>query len=343
VRAVRVNQFTDYANLEVEEIAALGPPGPGEVRFDVHATGVSFSQSLVVSGRYQRRPPLPFTPGPEAAGVVTAVGAGVTRVSPGDRIVAILDWGAWAEAAMARDVNVFPLPDGISFEEAIPFASSYPTSYVSLIWPHGLEITEGDVLLVHGAAGGVGLAAVEIGKALGATVIATVGSAGKVRVPKDHGADHVLDNSKGEFREAVLDLTDGRGADKIYDPIGGDVFDQSLRCIATEGRIVPIGFASGRIPQIPANILLLKNIAVCGVNYGYYVGWSPVDVRDREAERVREMMTQLFDWTIGGDIRPEISHRFSLAGFREAMATVLARKSIGRVVLMPQEETVDGH
>ena len=337
MRGVLVKEWTAFENLEVEEVPE--PPLHGrQLRIRTQAAGVSFATSLVVQGKYQRRPPRPFVPGTEVAGIVESVGPEVTRFRPGDRVTAVLDWGGLAERATALEVNTFRIPDGLAFTPAICFTNSYGTSAAALTWPHLLNLQAGETLLVHGATGGVGLAAVEIGKILGATVIATAGSAEKLAVARDHGADHAINYRDGPFRDAVLDLTGGKGADAILDPVGGDVFDQSLRCIAPEGRISPIGFAGGRIPEIPANILLVKNVTVCGLNMGYYYGWSPYDARYDHEDRMRALMDRLFGWFEAGRLTPAISHRFRLEQFREAMATVLGRQSIGRVVLVMNEE-----
>jgi NADPH:quinone reductase len=333
MRGVLVKEWTDFDKLTIEALArpALGPK---ELRLAMQAAGVSFATSLIVSGRYQRKPPLPFVPGTEAAGIVTEVGAAVTRFKPGDRVIAMLDWGAMAEEAVALEVNTFKIPDRLSFERAICFTNSYSTSAAALTWPHLLRVAGGETLLVHGAAGGVGLAAIEIGKILGATIIATAGSPEKLQAAREHGADHVIDYRAGPFRDQVLDLTQGLGANAIYDPVGGDVFDQSLRCIAPEGRIMPVGFAGGRIPTIPANILLVKNVTVAGLNMGFYAGWSPNDVRYQYERRMRQLMDQLFRWFEEGRIRPRVWRSFPLEGYKQAMAEVLGRASIGRVALV---------
>ena len=268
MRGVFVQEWTAFENLPLEEVPEP-PLRPRQLRIRVQAAGVSFATSLVVQGTYQRKPPLPFVPGTEVAGIVEEVGPEVARFRPGDRVIAVLDWGGLAERATALEVNTFRIPDSLDFPRAISFTNSYGTSAAALTWPHLLNLRAGETLLVHGATGGVGLAAVEIGKILGATVIATAGSAEKLAVARKHGADHAIDYRDAPFRDTVLDLTGGKGADAILDPVGGDVFDQSLRCIAPEGRISPIGFAGGRIPQIPANILLVKNVTVCGLNMGY--------------------------------------------------------------------------
>ena len=337
MRGVLVKEWTEFESLTLEECPAPELQA-GQVRIRTQAAGVSFATSLVVSGKYQRKPPLPFVPGTEISGIVTETADSVTRVKPGDRVCAVLDWGGLAEEAVAHEVNVFPIPDGLEFSRAICLTNSYGTSYAALCWPHLLRVKERDTLLVHGAAGGVGMAAIEIGKILGATVIATAGSEEKLAVAREHGADHGINYREGEFRQKVLEITDGRGANAIYDPVGGDVFVQSLRCIAAEGRIMPVGFAGGTIQQIPANILLVKNITVCGLNMGYYVGWSPDDVRHEYGDRMSELMAQLSDWYEAGHLNPVISHTFALTDFQQAMSEVLGRRSIGRVALVMDEE-----
>ena len=337
MRAVVVHEFTEYTNLEVEDVPPPSTPGEGELILDIHASGVSFATHLMVSGRYQRKPPLPFTPGAEVAGIVTVIGPGVSRFKPGDRVVAALDWGGWAEQALAKEVTCYPLPDGVKYAQAIGMVLSYATSYASLLWKHGLQLEADDTLLVHGAAGGVGIAALEIGRIVEATVIATVSTEEKAEIARAHGANHVIVSREPDFRDEVMALTNGRGVDKVYDPVGGEHFMQSLRCMAAEGRIIPIGFACGTIPQIPANLLLIKNLAVCGLNYGYYIGWSPYDARYESEERLRSLMTQLFEWTLDGKMAPTVAGTFPLSQFKDALGMVLARKAIGRVAILPQQ------
>jgi NADPH2:quinone reductase len=332
VRGLLVTEYTDFDRLTVEDI-----PRPAleakQVRLRVRAAGVSFAVNLMVAGKYQRKPPLPFTPGTECAGEVIECGADVTRFRPGDRVCAALDWGAYAEEAVAWEVNTYPIPDDLGFAEATNF-NSYATACAALTWPHLLDVQPGETLLVHGAAGALGLAGVEIGKILRSTVIATASTAEKRAVAKDHGADVVIDYSTGAFHDAVNEITGGLGANAILDPVGGDVFDQSLRCIALEGRIAPVGFTSGRPAQIPANIVLVKNISVCGLNFGTYYGWSPRDVRYQMEGRVRAVLDRFCQWAEDGAIRPHVGATFALDRFREAMALVLSRKSIGRVALV---------
>ena len=337
MRAVWVEDWKPFEQLQLEQVP--NPEvGPRQLRVAVQAAGVSFATSLVVQGKYQRKPPLPFAPGTEAAGIATEVGADVTRFQVGDRICAVLDWGGLAEEAIANEVNTFKIPDTLSFPAAITFTNSYGTSAAALTWPHLLRVKSGDWLLVHGAAGGVGLAAVEIGKLLGAQVIATASSAEKLDLIKAHGADHAINYREQNFRDAVLDITSGRGVDAVYDPVGGDVFMQSLRCMAPEGRIMPVGFASGTIQDIPANLLLVKNLTVCGLNMGYYMGWSPQDVRYEYEDRMRALMDTMFGWFEAGQIKPVVGAVYPLERFQEAMAEVLGRKSLGRTAIVMGEE-----
>ena len=328
MRALLCRQWCEFEDLRIEEIPAPSMR-PGCVRVRVAYAGLGFAVSLMVAGKYQRKPPLPFVPGPEVTGTVIEVASGVTRVKPGDRVLAVLDWGGFAEEAIATEETVYPLPSGLDLAASTPLAISYPTAYAALVWRARLQ--PGETLLVHGAAGGTGLAAVELGKQLQARVIACASSEKKRAAAKAHGADLVLPASS--FREQVKEFTGGRGADVVYDPVGGDVFDESLRCVAAEGRILLIGFASGRVPQIPANILLVKDVAVLGLNYGNYIGWGLTDERRAYAPRVQAMMAQLFDWTLAGKLKPTVSHCFELSRFAEAMQVVVARGSMGKVVL----------
>jgi len=337
MKAVLVSDWAPFDQLSLTDIP---PPVPrdNEVLIRVQAVGIGFALSLVVQGKYQRRPPLPFVPGTEVAGIIAAVGADTGRFAVGDRVVAVIDWGGLAEFASAHEVNVFALPDGLEFARAIGLTNSYATTCAALTWPRLLHVQAGETLLVHGAGGGVGLAAVEIGKVLGATVIATASTAEKLAAASAHGADHVINYRTTDFRDAVLELTNGRGVNAVYDPVGGDVFHQSLRCMAPEARIMPVGFAGGEIPQIPANILLVKNLTVCGLNMGMYYGWTPVDERERYEDLVRQTMDQLFTWFNAGAIRPELAASFPLESFQAAMDVVLSRRAIGRVAVVMDEE-----
>lgn len=337
MRGLLVKNWTTFDQLALTDLAEPIIPEKG-VLIKVQAAGVSFATSLVVQGKYQRKPPLPFTPGTEVAGFVDAVGPDATRFQVGDRVCAVLDWGGLAEKAQAKEVNVFKIPDTLEFPRAIAFTNSYATSAAALLWPHLLHLQAGETLLVHGASGGVGIAAVEIGKILGATVIATAGSDTKLLTAEKHGADHTINYKTQNFRDVVLEITAGRGVDKVYDPVGGDVFMESLRCMAPEGRIMPVGFAGGEVPQIPANHLLVKNLSVCGLNMGLYFGWGKVDLRYEYEARIRAHMSQLFDWFETGCIAPEVNATYRLEAVNDAMDDVLQRRAIGRVAVLMNEE-----
>jgi NADPH:quinone reductase len=333
MKAMICRQWGGPEDLRLEEVAPA-PLKAGQVRIRIKAAGVSFATTLVIAGKYQRKPPLPFAPGTEASGTVVEVDPACKRVKAGDEVVAVLDWGGLAEEVVAHEVNVFRKPRNVGFVEAIQLAISYPTAAAALTWPMVLDVQKGQTLLVHAAAGGVGMAAVEIGKILGATVIATAGGARKTAFAKAHGADRVIDYAAADFRDEVLKLTHGRGADRVFDPVGGEVFDQSLRCMAVEGRICPIGFAGGTIPQIPANILLIKTLAVTGFNYGYYVGWSPHDARFEEADRTFALMERIRGWCEAGLCRPHVDRSFRLEQAAEAMRALLERSVTGRVAIV---------
>jgi len=306
---------------------ALPAPGPGEVAIAVRAAGVNFADSLMVAGSYQEKPAFPFSPGLEAAGVVTAVGPGVARVAPGDRVLAVVDHGAYAAGLIARASDVFAIPPAMPFAVAAGFPIAYGTAHGALVWRAALQA--GEVLLVHGAAGGVGLAAVEVGKALGATVIATARGADRLAVAAAHGADHTLDTDSADIRARVKELTDGRGADVVFDPVGGDIFEVLLRCTAWGGRLLIIGFAGGRVPQIPANVLLVKNLAVLGLYWGTY--------RRRAPDLLAAEFAQLFAWYARGLLRPHVSHTLDLSRASEALTLLRERQATGKIVLTVEE------
>jgi NADPH:quinone reductase len=333
MRAVRCHDWMAYQDLPLEDVP---PPvlGPGQVRIGVHYAGVSFAISLVTTGRYQRRPPRPFSPGTEIAGVVLETAPGVTQVTVGDRVCAVIDWGGHAEEVVTDPATVYKLPVSLPFHLAPQFPTSYATSFAALDWRVRLQPNE--TLLVHGSAGAVGLAAVELGKAMGARVIATASTPEKLSVARAHGADGtVLLPSDGAL-DAIKALAP-EGADVVFDPIGGDAFDLSLRAVAQCGRILVIGFANGRIQQIPANILLVKNVSVLGFNYGKYIGWGLIDERHRHEPMVRAGIETMFRWFEQGKLSPTTSHRFPLSDYAAAMDAVLARQAIGKVVLeMPR-------
>jgi len=317
-------QWGEPSEMQYAEVADP-TPGLDQVLIDVKAIGCNFPDILIVQGKYQMKPPLPFSPGHEVAGIVLAVGAGVTRVHQGQRVFAMIELGAYAERAVADETRVFAIPDAMSFEEAAAFALVNQTSYSALV--HRAQMQPGEWLLVHAAAGGVGLAAVQIGKALGARVIATAGTAAKLEIARQSGADVRVDYRTEDWVERVKRVTDGHGADVIYDPVGGDVFDGSSKCIAFEGRLLVVGFAGGRIPSIAANRILLKNMSVVGVHWGMYqtLGSPLVD----------QWMSALLTMHGKGQIWPVIYKTYPLADAAKALAAIAARESYGKVVLIP--------
>jgi NADPH:quinone reductase len=322
MRAVLCNEWGGPERLVVEDVPSP-PMRPGAVRVAVHAAGINFADLLLVSGQYQEKPPLPFTPGSEAGGVITEVGPGVSNFKPGDRVMVLAGTGAYAEEVVVEATRIVPISSKMDFLSAAGFPVAYGTSHGALDWRAHLK--SGECLLVHGAAGGVGLTAVEIGKAMGAKVIACAGSPEKLDVARSRGADHLIDYSREDIRARVKEITGGRGADVVYDPVGGDVFDASLRSIAWEGRIIIIGFASGRIPQVPANIALVKNIDVIGFYWGSY--------QKHEPELLRQSFARLFRWFDEGKLRPHVSHHMDLKEVARAMSLLGQRKSTGKVVL----------
>ncbi|MBP9229660.1 MAG: NADPH:quinone oxidoreductase family protein [Azonexus sp.] len=298
-------------------------PGPGQVRIGVRACGVNFADSLITRGQYQKQPQPPFSPGFEVSGEVLELGAGVTGIAPGDRVIAITPHGGYAEQVVADSKRCVPMPAAMSWEHGAAFPVVFGTSHVAL--SHRARLRAGETLVVHGASGGVGLTAVAIGKQLGATVIATASSAGKLQVAGKHGADHLIDSSQEDVRARIKELTDGRGADVVYDPVGGELFTASLRSIAFEGRILVIGFAGGSVPQIPANHLLVKNVDVIGVNWPAYAELNP--------EVMTESFQTLIQWYLAGSIKPHVSATYPLKQAVEALDQVVSRKSTGKVVI----------
>jgi NADPH2:quinone reductase len=323
MRAILCKTWGEPRNLVLEEVPEP-EPGIGQVRIAVQAAGVNFADTLMIAGKYQERPPFPFVPGLEAAGTIDAVGEGVIGLKEGDRVMTILGHGAFAERALAPAESVFHIPPSMDAPTAAGFPVAYGTSHVAL--RHRAALQAGEVLVVHGAAGGVGLTAVQIGKILGAIVIGTARGAEKLNVAKTNGAKHVIDYGAEDVRARVLELTDQRGADVIYDPIGGDIFDASLRYVAWEGRILTIGYASGRIPSLAANLLLVKNASVVGCYWGAYL--------KRDPSVIRKSFEELLAWFGDGLLAPHISNTFQLEEAPDALETLLARKSTGKVVLV---------
>jgi NADPH:quinone reductase len=317
-------RWGEPAELEYRDVPDPAP-GPGQVLIETRAVGCNFPDILMVQGKYQVKPPLPFSPGHEIAGVVGAVSPGVTGLRPGDRVIANLEWGGYAERAVTAAGRVYRIPDAMPFDEAAALFVVYQTGYCALVQRAALQ--PGEWLLVHGAAGGVGLAAVQLGKALGARVIATAGTAAKLEVARKAGADVLVDYGTEDWIERVKAVTGGEGADVIYDPVGGDVFDGSTKCIAFEGRLLTIGFAGGRIPTLAINRVLLKNISVVGVHWGYY--------QRRGSPLVGEWMDAILKLYDEGRIRPVIYRAYALREAAAALHALAARESYGKVVLVP--------
>ncbi|MEX1250868.1 MAG: NADPH:quinone oxidoreductase family protein [Hyphomonas sp.] len=311
----------DYAGVALEE-RDLPEPGPGEVRVRIKAASLNFPDLLMTEGKYQLKPELPFVLGMEFSGAVDALGAGVSGFAVGDAVVGGNRIGAFAECAVVPAAGLRRKPEAISFAAAASYGAAYLTAYVALVRRGNLQ--PGETLLVHGASGGVGLAAVDAGRLLGAKVIATSASEAKRKILAEYGADHVLPD-KG-FREAVKELTGGRGADVIYDPVGGDVFDESVRCIAFDGRLLIIGFTSGRIPSVTVNMPLIKGFSVVGVRAGEYGRQFP--------ERGRENSAAIWKWAQEGRVHPRIHAEVPLAGWRRAFEMMRSREVVGKVAIV---------
>jgi len=321
-RAYQCEAYNEAAALVIRRLP-LSVPGPGEVLIDNRAFAVGFPDRLTVQGRYQRKPALPFVPGSECSGIVAACGPEVDGLAPGDRVIASVLLGAYAEKVIAPAAACFPLPSGFSFAEGAAFQTAYKTAYVGLVERGALRA--GETLLVLGAAGGVGLAAVELGKVLGANVIAAASSVAKLDATRALGADETIDYGSGGFRDRVRALTGGRGADVIYDPVGGDFFDEALHCIAPFGRLLVIGFASGRIPQAPVNYALIKQIAIVGVRAGEFGRLDPAGGR-----RVNEALLRLAN---AGRLHPHVHAEYPFEAVDRAFEAIAERTVVGRIVV----------
>ena len=328
MRAVVVREHGPLAQHRLET-AADPAPGRGEVLIEARAIGVNYPDLMVMQGSYQLLPPRPFSPGKEVAGVVAAVGAGVTRVRVGDPAMALPEYGTYAEKVVVPEAHCFRMPEKMPFEEGAVLALAYQTAHFALLERGGYR--KGESVLVTGASGGVGLAAVQIASALGATVLAGVTSREKGELCTRHGADHVVDLSLPDLRNSVREQVHAalgkRGVDIVLDNVGGDAFDGALRALAWCGRLVSIGFASGRIPEAKAGYLLVKNLAVLGLQ------WT--DYRAREPERVRQVQQALYGLYGEGRLKPVITARYPLERFAEALARFEARQVQGKMVLLP--------
>ncbi|MDF2233281.1 NADPH:quinone oxidoreductase family protein [Albimonas sp. CAU 1670] len=335
MRAVICESWRPYDEMELKSVPVPGPLAPGEVRIGVSHAAVSWATTLVVEGKYQRKPTLPFSPGAEVSGTVLELGEGPldADLKVGDRVCAALDWGGYAEQVVVHSRHVYPIPEGLDSGPATAIPIGWMTAYGGLMWRARLQ--PGEKVLVHGACGGVGLPAVDIARAVGAEPFAVVRGEAKAAFLRERGVEHVIDTTKTSFRDYVAEATDGRGVDVVYDTVGEKVFHDSLRCLDVGGRHIVIGFVGGGIPSVPANILLLKNIHVAGFNMGQHVGWGVKDERVRWAADYRAGVEQLMDWWKAGRIAPQVHAVMPLEDFREGMRQVTDRNAIGRVLLTP--------
>lgn len=322
MKAVLCKAFGPADTLVVEDVSSPEIK-KNEVLLDVHAAGINFPDTLIIEGKYQFKPPFPFSPGGEASGVISAVGEKVSHLKVGDRVMALTGWGSCAEQIAVPFYNILPMPDAMDFTTAAAFSMTYGTAMHALTQRGALQA--GETLLVLGASGGVGLAAIEIGKAMGARVIAAASSAEKLEVARQAGADELVNYQDEDVRERLRTLTKGQGVDVVIDPVGGDLFETVFRSIAWNGRMLVIGFASGTIPSLPVNLPLLKGAAVIGVFWGSFAQRQP---QDNVAN-----FQQLFTWYAEGKLKPLVSQTFALEDTAQAINTLAARKAVGKLVI----------
>jgi NADPH2:quinone reductase len=322
MRAMLCRDWGEPESLTLGDLADPPPPGPGEARIAIAAAGVNFADLLMVAGRYQERPARPFAPGLEAAGTVESVGPGVADFAPGDRVLALLDHGGFAARATVPIGDLFHLPPTMDLATAAGFAITYGTAHGALRWR--VDLQPGETLLVLGAGGGVGLAAIEVGKALGATVIAAAGSAEKLALAGRHGADHLIDYKNEDLR-ARLKAICPAGVAALFDPVGGDAFATAMRAMAWGGRLAVIGFASGTVPQIPANVLLVRNLTVHGLYWGSY--------RKHRPALLPAAFAELFAWHAAGRLKPPVAAARPLSEAAAALAALRDRRAAGKLVL----------
>ena len=323
MKAVLCKQHGLPETLVLEEVPSP-TPGPKEVVITVKACGVNFPDTLIIQNKYQFKPDLPFSPGGEIAGVVKAVGEGVKHVKPGDTVIALTGWGGFAEEVLTDAAKVFPVPPMFDFKVAATFAYAYGTSYYAL--KDRAQLKAGETLLVLGASGGVGLAAVQLGKVMGARVIAAASTPEKLEVCRQSGADELVNYSDADWREQIKALTGGNGVDVVYDAVGGGYAEPALRSMAWCGRYLVVGFAAGDIPKIPLNLTLLKGCAIVGVFWGDFARRQPKDNMGN--------MMQLFAWLAQGQLKPHISAEYPLEQAAQALNDLLQRKATGKVVLV---------
>ncbi|MDX1580426.1 MAG: NADPH:quinone oxidoreductase family protein [Alphaproteobacteria bacterium] len=322
MKAVLCHEYGPPENLKVEDIPSPDME-PGHVRVETRAAGVNFQDTLIISGNYQFKPDMPFTPGSELAGVVTEVADDVKNIKVGDHVLVMRTHGGWTEEAVVPEDVVLRYPPEMDFVDAAAFLTNFGTSYHALR-DRG-ELKAGETLLVLGASGGVGLAAVQIGKAFGARVIAAASSDEKLQLCKEHGADELVNYSDGEYKDKVKELTGGKGADVIYDAVGGDYFDQALRCINWKGRLLVVGFAAGRIPSAPANLILLKGCAVVGVFYGRF--------KQEEPEASDALIEEMIGLYKKGKLSSHVTTTMPLEKVADALNLFINRKAKGKIVL----------
>ncbi len=324
MKAVLCKAWGGTETLVIEDIPSL-KAGPGQVVITVKACGVNFPDTLIIQGKYQFKPDRPFSPGGEVAGEVKEIGEGVTGVRAGDRVIAFTGWGGFAEEVMTTPDKLIPIPGGMDFATASAFVMTYGTSHHAL--KHRAELKAGETLLVLGAAGGVGLAAVEIGKVMGAKVIAAASSDEKLAVCKAHGADELINYTTQDLRTRIKEITGEKGVNVVYDPIGGPYAEPALRSTGWAGRYLVIGFASGEIPKIPLNLTLLKGNSIVGVFWG--------DFTRREKQRNIESLQELGAWFAAGKLKPLVSKQYPLTEAAQALNDMMQRKVTGKVVLVP--------
>lgn len=321
MRAVICRAWGGPEALTVEDVPTPAP-GKGEVLIGLKAASVNYADLVMIQGQYQTRPEFPFSPGLEGVGTVLACGEGVTQVKKGERVMAFLNHGGFAEQVTAAEADTFAVPDGMDDEVAGSFLIAYASSHVALRWQ--AQLRAGERLLVLGAAGGVGLTAVEIGKAMGATVIAGASNLKKLATARARGADHLIEYTRESVKARVAEITGGEGVEVCFDPVGGDLFDQALSSLGWGGRILIIGFVGG-IPQIPANRLLVKHRSAMGSSLRYF--------RQRHPEQLRDSIDELVAWWRAGELKPHVTERFPLERAPAAMTELLERRATGRVVI----------
>ena len=330
MRGLMLNKIGQPEDLVLEEIPSP-TPGTGEVLVNVHAAAVNFPDLLTIQGKYQFRPDLPFVPGKEGAGIVAAVGEGVTRVKPGDRVMIQVEYGTFAEQAIAPEHECYLVPEAIPFDEAASIGIAFQTSYLALI--DRASIKSGETVLVTGASGSVGIAAMQLAKQKGCKVIAGLTTPSKESIARDNGADHIVDLSVGNLKDSIRDqvhaVTDGQGVDVVIEVVGGEVFSGTLRCLKFRGRIIVVGFTSGVIANMKTNYVLLKNISVIGVDRGQY--------RDNEVDWMHRVQDEIFQSCVKGELGMPVQAHFSMEDVVVAFDLIRARKIQGKVVLEIQK------